>query len=273
MKVAYASDLHLEHKPLKLDNTVNADVLVLAGDICVAESIRRFPFYDNDRGTGSIHEYNSQSYQKFFENVAEQFKHVIYIAGNHEHYQGTYSKNLAALRENMKAVSDNIHFLDADAIDIGGVRFIGGTLWTNFARGNEYSMFSAEQGMNDFRIITYDRNGDYRKFRARDSIFEHQKYVDYIKILSYDHDLVVVVSHHAPTYLSIAPHYVGDSLNDAYASDLSDVILYREGILKWIHGHVHHTFDYSVGQCQVLCNPRGYPGEMPREFELMTFEV
>lgn len=273
MKVAYASDLHLEHKQLKLDNTVNADVLVLAGDVCIGESLKRFPFYNNDRGTGSLHEYNSQFYQKFFENIAEQFKHVIYVAGNHEHYQGTYSKSIKALRENTKAVSDTIHFLDADSIDIDGVRFIGGTLWTNFNYGNEYAMFAAGQAMNDFRVITYDYNDMYRALRPRDTIFEHQRYADYIKAASKDHDRVVVVSHHAPTFQSIAECYVGDPLNDAYASDLSNLILDREGIVKWVHGHVHSNFDYQIGECQVLCNPRGYPGERKREFELMTFEV
>jgi len=26
----------------------------------------------------------------------------------------------------------------------------------------------------------------------------------------------------------------------------------------WIHGHTHTSFDYRVGNCRVLCNPRGY---------------
>ena len=273
MKVAYASDLHLEHKQLVLNNTVNADVLVLAGDVCIGESLKRFPFYDNDRGTGSLHEYNSQFYQKFFENVAKEFKHVVYVAGNHEHYQGTYTKTLKALSENLAKVSENIHFLDASLVDIDGVRFVGGTTWTNFGYMNEYSMYAASNGMNDFRVITYDRDGIYRALRPRDSVYEHTKYVDFINHASKEHDRVVVVSHHAPTFKSIAECYVGDSLNDAYASDLSNMILNREGIKKWIHGHVHHNFDYEVGQCQVLCNPRGYPGEREREFELMTFEV
>jgi predicted phosphodiesterase len=50
MKVAYCSDLHLEFKDLVLTNNVGADVLVLAGDICVGESLKRFPFYKNDEG-------------------------------------------------------------------------------------------------------------------------------------------------------------------------------------------------------------------------------
>lgn len=28
----------------------------------------------------------------------------------------------------------------------------------------------------------------------------------------------------------------------------------------WVHGHVHESFDYWIGRCRVVCNPRGYPG-------------
>jgi hypothetical protein len=26
----------------------------------------------------------------------------------------------------------------------------------------------------------------------------------------------------------------------------------------WFHGHMHDSIDYQVGECRVLCNPRGY---------------
>jgi len=26
----------------------------------------------------------------------------------------------------------------------------------------------------------------------------------------------------------------------------------------WLHGHVHDSFDYQVGQCRVVANPAGY---------------
>jgi hypothetical protein len=26
----------------------------------------------------------------------------------------------------------------------------------------------------------------------------------------------------------------------------------------WVHGHVHDSFDYTVGKCRVIANPRGY---------------
>jgi predicted phosphodiesterase len=39
MKVALASDLHLEFGTIELENTESADVLILAGDICQAVDV------------------------------------------------------------------------------------------------------------------------------------------------------------------------------------------------------------------------------------------
>ena len=39
MKIALASDVHLEFGPLEINNTNGADVLILSGDICVAHNL------------------------------------------------------------------------------------------------------------------------------------------------------------------------------------------------------------------------------------------
>ena len=41
MKIAIASDVHLEFGDLILKNEENADVLILSGDICVAADFRK----------------------------------------------------------------------------------------------------------------------------------------------------------------------------------------------------------------------------------------
>jgi len=40
MKIAICSDVHLEFGQLELENTQNAEVLVLSGDICTAVDLR-----------------------------------------------------------------------------------------------------------------------------------------------------------------------------------------------------------------------------------------
>ena len=64
-------------------------------------------------------------------------------------------------------------------------------------------------------------------------------------------------------------------MNGAYSSDLSELMLDHPQIRMWTHGHTHHNFDYMIGQCRVVCNPRGYIGYEAQadSWTLQTFEV
>jgi Icc-related predicted phosphoesterase len=87
---------------------------------------------------------------------------------------------------------------------------------------------------------------------------------------------VIVVGHHAPSKASTHPRYRGETIvNGAYSSDLSEFILDRPGIKLWTHGHTHEDFDYMIGDCRVVCNPRGYDGYERRAafFELKVIDV
>lgn len=71
----------------------------------------------------------------------------------------------------------------------------------------------------------------------------------------------IVVTHHAPSAMSLP---AGERLHEsagAFASDLSDV-LWRYQPELWVHGHVHSAADYRVGNTRVLCNPRGIGGRI-----------
>lgn len=65
----------------------------------------------------------------------------------------------------------------------------------------------------------------------------------------------VVVTHHGPHPLSVHPRYAGDKINAEYVSDLSSLLAHVD---LWMHGHVHDSFDYRVGHCQVVANPACY---------------
>ncbi len=72
----------------------------------------------------------------------------------------------------------------------------------------------------------------------------------------------MVVGHHSPSFQSVADAYKSEYLmNGAYHSSLEEVILDRPQIKLWTHGHTHHPFDYVIGECRVVCNPRGYHQE------------
>jgi len=282
MKIALASDVHLEFGHLELNNVDNADVLVLSGDICVASKF-------------------GPNYDRFFQDASRLFKNVVYIMGNHEHYDGDFAKSESILRAALERYS-NVHFLEKEIVKIDDVTFIGGTLWTDMNKEDPLTMYHVQRRMNDFRIVRnsnrmvvrtvplYELNPDYTEdgknggkyatkeggglievgqkkkqepstFCPEDAVPEHKAMVDYIRTViegKFD-EKFVVVGHHAPSKQSTHPRYQHDTLmNGAYSSSLDEFILDHPQIKLWTHGHTHEDFDYMIGTTRVFCNPRGY---------------
>jgi hypothetical protein len=63
----------------------------------------------------------------------------------------------------------------------------------------------------------------------------------------------VVVTHFAPSRLSIHPRFAGSPLNACFTSDLAAHIGRWQPRL-WLHGHTHDSFDYRIGATRVVCN-------------------
>jgi len=291
MKIALASDIHLEFGDLFLKNEENADVLVLSGDICTAKQFKHKP---KER----------MMVKDFFQRCAFQFPHVVYVMGNHEHYNFDIANTYDRLKAEL-ADLPNIHLLEKETWEHNSVTFVAGTLWTDMNKDDPLTLWHCGKGMSDFSVITNsnrmvqhkrnvyhesERNEDgtlivkavdhYQspsKWSPKDSVEDHKKMLDYIKIATEDKTKqYVVVTHHAPTSISIAECYRFDTLmNGAFASDLSEFIMDRPQIKLWTHGHMHNVSDYMVGETRVVCNPRGYAGHEQRakEFKLRYLEI
>lgn len=283
MKIQLVSDLHLEFADINIQDLDNVDVLILSGDICTAQDLHDHPAAQFDPWSpGALEDLKRQSskaqrFRDFFKRVSFQFPHVIYVMGNHEHYHGKFDRSATYLRDEFTKMGlDNVHLLDNDTKEIDGVHFVGGTLWTDMNNMDALTLYHIEQMMNDFRIIRI-ANENFRKFLPKRAVTEHIKTKQYIQTVlqGLDEDAkVVVCSHHAPSHLSIGEQYKHDTLmNGGYASNLSEFILDHPKIKVWTHGHMHQHFDYMIGDTRVLCNPRGYPGEVPDFNPNFTFEV
>jgi len=235
MKIQLASDLHLEllepnwPRERLIDCADDADVLVLAGDIANgAKALTLFAGWPAP---------------------------VVYVAGNHEFYGQT----LDPMREHMRVVAHEcgIHFLDNDSVEIGGVRFLGSTLWTDYQltqeRSQADSMRYVEQRLNDHFWIRTDTG----VFTTQHALAQHQAARAWMQteLNKPFAGKTVVISHHGPHPLSVHPRYVGNLLNPGFVSDLSALM---SGVNLWLHGHVHDSFDYQVGNCRVVANPAGY---------------
>lgn len=243
MKIHVLSDLHIEFFDFK-PSGVAADVVVLAGDI-LTESY----------GLGWARD--------AFPNIP-----IIYVLGNHEFYDARYEHVLHAARREASRLG--IHFLEREEIVIGGVRFLGTTLWTDFEidvphQDAKYSMWYADRSMSDFSLIRYKDGmlhaSDTREFHreARAWLIE--------RIATPFAGKTVVVTHHLPHKASIDRQFHQHPLNPAFASDLSALV--RPPVDLWIHGHTHCSCDYSpVEGTRVVCNPRGYgPSDLNPKFD------
>jgi predicted phosphodiesterase len=234
VRIQLASDLHLEllerSWPLELliAPAQDADVLVLAGDI--------------HRGVRAIGRF------------ADWPVPVIYLAGNHEYYGGLWEQVRIDLRR--EATGTAVRFLDNDAVTLGDVRFLGSTLWTDYRVSGDPQPAAMEAA--EATVLDHQRIGTrLGPLRAAQALDEHSRSRDWLRreLSRSGAARTVVITHHAPHPGSIHPRYAGNPVNGAFVSDLTELVGHAD---LWLHGHVHDSFDYRVGGCRVVCNPRGY---------------
>ena len=279
MRVDLCSDLHLEFGDLTLPG---GDILIVSGDACEARYLDKssygpdtvhFSFEDPRRKTGRFY--------RFFAEECAKYRHTILVMGNHEHYGGQFEKTYDHIKANLP---DNVHLLEKETLEIDGVLFIGATMWTDMNKGDALTMYHLKDGMNDYRTVKMKNGEIYHKLTPQRTLDEHIRTKQYFEIALKNNQErenplpVVVVTHHAPSKLSVKPQYEGDHLmNGGYSSDLSDFMLDHPEILVWTHGHTHDEFKYQIGETTVLCNPRGYAGYeyragnfVPKGFNIYT---
>ena len=241
MRLHILSDLHLEFGPFT-PPAVEADVVILAGDVGTGRNglkwtLKTFP----DRP-------------------------VIYVLGNHEFYGQELQKLIGELRE--MARGTNVYLLENERCTIGDVTFLGATLWTDFALNGDpvVSEVVAQTGITDYRRIrTLPK---YRRLRTSDTRQLHAQSRKWLEdeLFGLRGRKVVVVTHHAPSPESIPAAFNGDAFNPAFASDMRQFIA-ETGVKLWVHGHLHCSSDYVVGDTRILANPRGYPTETGQGFD------
>lgn len=267
MKLLVLSDLHIEFGTFDVPKDVEYDVAILAGDTGVpGEKVIRWAKRQSTFGRA---------------------KAVIVLAGNHEFYGTVMQRQLLSMR---RACADSrVHFLDCDQVVLDGVRFLGCTLWTDFALAidspdgrrwdTHFAMDACRKVLTDYQVIRLqvgqDRDGAIvRTLRPEDTLSIHRHHRAWLRaaLLEPFAGPTVVVTHHAPHRQSLASDYEDDWLSAAYVSELPDEFFKVPSL--WVHGHTHTSFDYRVENCRVVCNPRGYLSGFPavKEIENRRFD-
>jgi Icc-related predicted phosphoesterase len=263
-KVRYFSDLHLDGdmvsyhpskdlsasiwQPIVLDEDKET-ILIIAGDL-----------WTNHRYLST----KISNDKSWMEIIADRFKHVIFVLGNHDYWGSCLQKEPANVKEMIISLNlKNVTLLEKDSIVIDEYKILGGTLWTSFNNGDFSAISTYETCIKDCsKIASFDgRNYFSMNGRLLLPIFEStKKFIFENAVKDNDDQKVIVVSHMAPSELSVHPRYKNSKdlmLNFSYHSELGNEIVDSQ-IDFWIHGHVHDPFAYEINNTKVCCNPRGY---------------
>lgn len=241
MKLLIFSDIHTEFQKdygesfLKSQKDVEYDVCVIAGDITD---------YNTLNSTLPI--------------LADNFKEVVFVIGNHECYGGSIEKAKNKVHEACDKYS-NLHFLNNSSIEISGQRFIGGTLWFRDAPDN--IIYARDWG--DFFEIT-----NFQK----DVYLENKKSIKYLTKTMCSTD--VVITHYLPSNKCIVERFKGNPYNRFFLCDIEGLIVERQPKLC-VFGHTHSSVDFVIDNTRLICNPFGYAGheENPNFIEKFVIDI
>lgn len=293
MKILVLSDLHTEYATFSADPNIlqQADVVVLAGDI----------------GSGINGECIYWARQTFGDLP------IVFVPGNHEYYTRDPEMTMSVINQHMEdaALETGVHLLrhhtSGDACIIDGVRFIGDTLWTDYALFGKdkvvASMAAAQRVLADYRRIRMppdleDGTSGSGLLTPFMSTIMHRNAVQWLETElaraapNNKFNQTVVVTHMYPSMRSCAAPYKKDLVSAGFGSNLDRLLNLHgdskgtRGATLWLHGHAHTSMSYatgsnlnsahnahtSKGSTWVVCNPRGYPmGLVPGAFENPVF--
>lgn len=248
MRAWIFSDLHTEvrraEEPLSVPD---ADICLCAGDIC-------------DHGPASAVTYLG-------EHVSAKMP-VVVVAGNHDYYRSSIVEGGREARARAKAFPD-VYFLDRGIAFVGGYRFVGATLWggTGLAVSPRTALYFAQREAEDYRKIKMSKRPS-RAFSREQLGALIRNDMDFLKRALSETETVptVVVTHHAPSRLSILPELLAESRCAADPGEFASEMV-GHAPLVWVHGNLHNRSDYRIEATRVVCNPRGCPARPASDFD------
>lgn len=263
MKIWYLSDLHIDFGKQNIKQYPEIDIVVILGDVG-----------------------NKLSGWSFIETLLNKGYIVLFVLGNHEYYNNSL-KNIYTMKEIFNLWKDkeklfpNFHILENDTFIFNNVKFIGSTLWTNFSNHKKETIDLFYKEQNDSKIIFKTvRNMGFKRLGGTPINHEdvtgfYNNSIDFIKneVSKPFEGHKIVLTHFAPSYQSIGEKYkpyINDYGN--YANDLDEYIK-NSDISYWLHGHIHTTSYYNIGNTIIACNPFGYRSERKTndDFHLFKF--
>lgn len=246
MRAWIFSDLHIDRNPnFRFTSIPDADVCFCAGDIT---------------------EGGPKSSIRWLGKFVAPYMPVVFVPGNHEFYRSSIGEGLEEACE-LADRYDNLVLLAGDSILLNGYRFIGTTLWTDFGLNADpaLAIATAREHLDDYRQIKMTKKPSKRFTPRLSQMLHWQSVADIISTHQVKLRVpTIVITHHAPSLMSVPPDLLSDSLTPTLASRLEHHILEYQPLL-WVHGHIHAPSSYLIGNTRVICNPLGHSGDRSRQ--------
>ncbi|RST51338.1 metallophosphoesterase [Variovorax sp. MHTC-1] len=257
MKLQLLSDLHLEaHPQFRAAPAPGADLLVLAGDIGSYQAGSRI--VEPDFGLTRFSPRHGWPTP------------VLYVPGNHEYDNADFDAVHARLRGLCETL--DIGWLERETRLIEGVRFIGTTLWADFDALAEPADSMTEalrkrgkamRAANFYleKAATVRSELPFLAEALREHSLTCQAWLRNALAEPFDGP-TVAITHFAPTLASADPRYGLSPGTAGFCNSLDELLPSAD---LWLHGHLHHAFDYVKNGCRVVANPLGYLGKGEQE--------
>jgi DNA repair exonuclease len=232
MRIAFVSDLHAEFREFTVE--APPGYVAVWGGVHFPENVDA----DCLVVAGDIHP--NPKVRSEIEQALERLYGlpVITVKGNHDYWGASFPIS----------ETGTIH-------EIGGVRIAAATLWTHLSPVDEMRALT----FCDFKLI--------RELTPAIWNCVHRNQLEFLQKSEAD----VIVTHHAPSYMSVADRFRDSPVNSFFVNDLDFGRFMNCRV--WIHGHVHVEFDYVQDSIRIMCNPIGYPFERNGPIKLRYVEV
>jgi predicted phosphodiesterase len=235
VRLQLLSDLHLETEVFEPQPALDAELLVLGGDI--------------DSTWQGLSHFRGWPVP------------VILVAGNHEFDNRELDTAWPELRAHCTELG--IRLLERERAVIADrngrrIRFVSTVRWCDFdlfgERGREKAMRAASYFM---RIMRSTQHGEpFGAEAVREEALACRTWLaNELAQSSSDWDATVALTHFGPSLRSGDPRYGSQSGTAAFCNADDDLLPLAD---LWIHGHLHCRHDYTVGNTRVVCNARGH---------------
>ena len=239
MKLLIQSDMKLDSWQIGISRDIDFDVAILAGNISCDRVLHLVVIADG------LSRFTSPP------------QPVLFVPGNREFWAACMEDELVRSRDliatAMGPARSIVHLLDKNEVAIGGVRFLGCTLWTDEALAVQVEKTNGEASYDFGMAIRLRRR---RWLEHADAVRLHYQQRTWLldKLREPFAGKTVVITHYAPP--------TGSALQ----------VEFFEVPVLWIHGHTLESLDYRLGNCRVVCNARGNPEAWPFELRNPQFD-